>query len=167
MPSITIQGYKFEVPDAVLAKYDHFLAADAPESLRSTVRQTLSENLRNNFAGSVRKALNGAETIPDDALAGLQAEFAAYAEKYEFGVRTAGEARQKLDPITREMLKLAKEDFTKAYFAKYGEKPEKDLVSERVEELVDKKREDYMKRAKAILRQREQVATDTLESLGL
>lgn len=167
MPYITIQGYKFEVPDAVLDKYDHFLAPEAPEGLRSTVRQTLSENLRNNFAGSVRKALNGAETLTDEQVNGLQGEFTQYANKYEFGVRTAGEARQKLDPITREMLKLAKEDFTKAYFAKYGEKPEKDLVSERVEELVDKKRDDYMKRAKAILRQRDQVATDTLESLGL
>jgi predicted nuclease with TOPRIM domain len=167
MPSITIQGYKFEVPDAVLAKYDHFLVPDAPEGLRSTVRQTLSENLRNNFAGSVRKALNGAESIPDEQLNGLQAEFAAYAEKYEFGVRTAGEARQKLDPVTKEMFKLAKEDITKAYFAKYGTKIEKDLLLERTDQLVDKERESYMKRAKAILRQREQVATDTLESLGL
>jgi predicted nuclease with TOPRIM domain len=164
--ALTIQGYKFEVPEGVLAKFQPGYTL-ASEGEAHALKQTLAENLRNNFAAAVKKELNGAESLSEEQVAKLQSEFADYATKYEFGIRQAGEARQRLDPLTREMLRLAKDDFSKAYFTKFGEKADKEMVAERGEELMDKRRDDYMKRAKAILRQREQTSTDTLEALGL
>ena len=166
MTAITIQGYKFEVPDGAIANIAVGYTL-TEEGEANALRQTKLENLRNNFAPKIKAALNGAESLPADKESALQAEFNDYAMAYKFGVRAAGGPRQKLDPVTREMVKLAKEDFSKAYYAKYGEKADKELVAERSEELLDKRREDYLKRARAILRQREAVATDTLESLGL
>jgi hypothetical protein len=166
MTAITIQGYKFEVPEGAIASIVVGYTLQEEGEVHA-LRQTKLENLRNNFAAKVKAKLNGAETIPDDDLAALQSEFGEYAVAYKFGLRAPGEARQKLDPVTREMLKLAKDDFAKAYYAKYGEKADKELVAARGEELMDKRRDDYQKRARAILRQREQIATDTLETLGL
>src|SRR5207237_1100368 len=101
----------------------------------------------------------------------LQSEFNEYAEKYQFGVRAAGGGggRRAGDPVEREMLKLARADVTRAYMAKFGEKPNKDWVSEKADELMEKRHDDLAKRAKAILRQREQVADQdaTAQALGL
>lgn len=164
--SITIQGYKFDVPEGAIAKFAvGYVIADEGEA--SALRQTKLENLRNNFAPKVKVALNGSDTLSDEQIATLQGDFNAYAHDYKFNVRGSGEGRVRVDPLTREMLTLAKDDFRKAYLAKFNEKPEADLVTERAGELIEKRRDDYMKRAKAIMKQRETAATDTLESLGL
>jgi len=165
MTAITVQGYKFEVPAAVIdGIVVGYVLADEGEV--HALRQTKLENLRNNFAPKVKAAYNGDETLSDEKVAALQSEFNTYAEGYKFGIRTGG-PRARLDPLTREMLNLAKDDIRRAYLAKYDEKPETDRVNELAEELIDKRRDDYMKRANAIIRQRHAAGTGTLEDLGL
>jgi hypothetical protein len=166
MSAITIQGYKFEVPEGALANIAvGYTLQDEGEA--AALRQTKVENLRNNFATKVKAAMNGSTELAPEALSELQSAFATYATEYKFGVRAAGEPKQKLDPITREMLKLAKSDFIAAYKAKYDETPDKDLVNERAEQLLEKRRDDLMKRARAILKQRESAGNETLEAVGL
>src|SRR5438105_3071740 len=98
MTDITIQGHKFEVPEGVLAKYAIGYTIST-EGEASTMRQTLCENLRNNFAGKVKsKGENGSE-LTEEQIAELQREFVTYAEKYEFGVRSVGGPRTVRDPV--------------------------------------------------------------------
>lgn len=166
MTAITIQGYKFEVPPAVIDPIVvGYTLADEGEA--HALRQTKLENLRNNFAAAVKKEMNGGDTLTPEAEAKLHAAFTEYATQYRFGVRTAGEPRARLDPLTKEMLNLAKADFVNAYFAKYKEKPTKENAAEMAEALMNRRHDDYAKRARAIIRQRESAATDTLESLGM
>lgn len=166
MPHITVQGHKFEVPEGLVAKYAvGYTIADEGEA--HALRQTFLENLRNNFAGKVKTALGEAEQLSDEQQSALQNEFASYANEYKFGVRTGGGGAPKRDPVEREMLKLAKDDIAKAYYAKYGEKADKDMLAEKAEELIGLKHDDYAKRARAILRQRESAGNETLASLGI
>lgn len=167
MPSLTIQGAQFTVPDAVVAKYDHFLTSDAPEGLRHTVRQTLLENLRNNFAGKVKEALDGTEELPAEKVTELQTAFDEYANGYEFGIRSAGGGgAPKKDPVEREMHKLAREDLKVRYKASKNETAPKDWLDEMTPVLVEKDHDGYAKRARAIMRQRT-AGTDALAELGL
>lgn len=166
MPHITIQGHQFEVPDHVVNSIAVGYTLQE-EGEAHALRQTKLENLRNNFAGKVKTALNGAEELSSDQLSDLQTEFNTYAEGYKFGIRQAGTGTVRRDPVEREMLRLAKDDIAKAYFAKYGEKADKDMLSEKAEQLIEIKHDDYAKRARAIMRQREQTGTETLESLGI
>lgn len=157
--SLTINGEKFEVPDAVLAKYDSYLTPEAPEGLRASIRQTLVENLRNNFASKVKNALNGDDDagIPAEAKAALDAEFATYADKYEFGVRTGGGGggRTPADPVEREMSKLAKDELVIVYIDKYDEKPPKDWpTAELIETYIGRRHDDLAQRARAIVNAR-------------
>ena len=100
-PTITIQGMSFAVP----TPYAEGHVLNAAEA--STLNQVLSENLRNNFAGTVKKAVEAASTnghALDEAA--LQASFAEYAASYEFHGRRAGRAT--VDPVTRAAQSLAK-----------------------------------------------------------
>jgi hypothetical protein len=168
MTSLTIQGQLFEVPDAAIANIIVGYQLQEEGEVHA-LRQTKLENLRNNFAPKVKSALDGAESISPDTLTALQAEFAKYALEYKFGVRTAGAPRTRMDEITKEMYNLAKADFREAYFAVIGEKPEKDLVEERAEELMEKRHDDLHRRATAILRQKHAGGDKkaTLEALGM
>jgi hypothetical protein len=167
MPNITIAGHQFEVPEGVLAKYDNFMHPDAPDGLRHTVRQIITENLRNNFAKKVKDKANGGKLAPD-AHAALQTEFNTYADKYEMGVRSAGSAvRVVRDPLEKEMQALAKTAIQKAYFAKHGEKVGKEQLAAAVENLLSAKHDEYEKKARAILKQRESVGTEDLAAAGL
>jgi hypothetical protein len=142
---ITIQGHTFVAP--VRYAEGHTLTANEAGALN----QTYHENLRNNFASSVRKALeehygtkgeDGKVSIPDDAelndeqLAAVQAEFDAYAQAYEFGARRAGGARQSTDPVEREAINLAKTAIREA-LRKQGKKAEADAVAAAAKQLVD------------------------------
>lgn len=158
--TLTINGARFEVPDAVLGRYDSFLVSDAPEGLRNTIHQTILENLRNNFAKKVKDALNGGEELSPEKHAELSTEFATYAEKYEFGVRGSGGGRVVRDPLEREMFRLAKDDLTAKYSAKYGQKPDKDWLESTVPAFVEKYNDQLTKRARAVLRAK-QAATET------
>jgi septin family protein len=161
---VTIAGHQFTVPEGVLARYQIGTTLTT-EGEVSTIRQTLTENLRNNFASKVKNAANGGE-LTDEQLGALQNEFNEYAEKYQFGVRQAGAPRVVRDPIEREARKLAADNIKKAYFTKYGEKIDKDQLAEAVDKLLAAKHDDYFKRARAIVRQREQTGLDDLEAAG-
>lgn len=112
--SITIQGMEFEVD----WPYQEGHTCTPGEA--SALNQTRAENLRNNFAGNIKKAMEDyrkANGMAEDAEVpvanldqdALQNAFDAYAAKYEFGVRTAGGIRTPLDPVTREAHRIALE----------------------------------------------------------
>ena len=147
MTSLTIQGEKFEVPDAGLAKYDHFLTPEAPEGLRNTVRQTLLENLRNNFAGKVKEGLNGGDELDPVKREELQGAFEQYAHSYEFGLRSIGSIRR-TDPFEKQMYKLAKAVLSTRYKAVHKEAPPKDWLEEMVPQLIEKDYEGYAARVR-------------------
>lgn len=160
---ITIAGHRFEInaPPFVAG------AIELTEGMAHTLNQTRAENLRNNFASRVKNTLNGAEDLTEDQKASLQTAFDAYADKYEFGVRQPGTGRKPADPIEKEMMALAKSDFEKAFFAKFGDKPLKEQTAENVDKLLDLKGDSYRKRALAIMKQREAAGDADLAALGL
>jgi len=166
---LSILGAKFEVPDGVLAKYDHYLTPEAPEGLRHTIRQTIIENLGNNFRKRVADALNGGDVMPEDKFNEIQGQLTEYADKYEFGIRAPGTPRS-TDPIEREMIKLSKSDLTMRYKGKYNEAPPKDWLDEKVPEYMEALHDDLVKRARAIVRARQDAATknpEVFSAMGL
>lgn len=117
---ITVAGLTFTA-DAPY-KEGHPLTAGEAVALN----QTYSENLRNNFAGRVKKAQTAALTdaiaawtaagkegpapteapLSDKAIAALRSEWDEYVSTYEFNGRRV--ARQQGDPIDREARKMAR-----------------------------------------------------------
>lgn len=91
--TITIQGSQFNVP----APFSEGYTLNAAEA--SAMNQLFAENVRNNFAGKMKKAEEKKETVPG------QAELDKYCEEYKFGNRAPGQP--KLDPVTSEAYKLA------------------------------------------------------------
>jgi hypothetical protein len=138
MSNLTIAGHQFQVPDALLTKYNVGYTLTT-EGEAHALQQTFTENLRNNFAGKVKAKLgdNGnTELTPEDQQA-LQAEFDTYAAKYEFGVRQPGAGpRTVKDPVEREVRKMAGGAIGERYKAKYNEKPSKEWLDEKVTELL-------------------------------
>jgi len=142
---ITIQGYTFTAP--LRYSEGHTLSANEAGALN----QTYHENLRNNFASSVKKRVeelygvkdaDGKVSVPEDAelteeqLAELQAEFSTYAQAYEFGARRSGGARTPSDPVEREALNLAKMAIRQALKAQ-NKKAEPDAIAAAAKQLVD------------------------------
>src|SRR6266567_643540 len=166
MPNLTIQGHKFEVPDAVIARYAvGYTLQDEGEA--HALRQTALENIRNNCAARVKKALkdaNGAEELTPEQVAALQTEVEAYAASYKFGERKAGGPRgpRIVDPTEREMNKLAREDITAAFFAKHGEKLKGEQLTDAAAKLLEAKHDDYARRARRALADREKAGLETL-----
>jgi hypothetical protein len=75
------------------------------------VNQTLHENLRNNFASSIKKfmekaGVRDATELSAEQRAEIQEKFDSYAEAYEFGVRTGGTGRP-VDPVEAQALEMA------------------------------------------------------------
>jgi hypothetical protein len=111
---ITIQGLPFSVDLPYKAG-----AVTLSEGEANALNQTRAENLRNNFAPKVRKAIeeyrktnNLAENaeVPVTALDhdALIAEFEAYAKDYEFSTRAGGGgSRVPTDPVGREAYRIA------------------------------------------------------------
>lgn len=111
---ITVQGLTFSAPQPYNAG-----AIELTEGEASALNQTFAENLRNNFASTIRSKLadyRKANNLPEDAEVGvdvldkseLDSEFAKYAGEYEFGVRrTASGVRMPTDPVEREAYKIA------------------------------------------------------------
>lgn len=98
---ITIAGAVFSVPNPY--ESGHQITAGEADALN----QVLHENIRNNLA---KKAKDGTLT---------QAEVDAYADHYEFGVRTGGGATR--DPVRSRAMDIAR-DKVKAGLAKAGKK---------------------------------------------
>lgn len=111
---ITIQGLAFEV-DRPYAAGAHTLTAGEANALN----QTRAENLRNNFASVVKKAMadyRKANNMAEDAEVAvsnldhdaLKAEFETYVKEYEFSERAGGGGpRTPKDPVEREANRIA------------------------------------------------------------
>jgi len=105
--TISIGDVTFPVP----TPYTEGHTCNAVEA--SVLNQTLSQNLRNNFAPHVKKAQDTAAANGQDLdLEALREKFASYAEQYVFSERRAG--RGPIDPVEREALKMAKESIRAA-----------------------------------------------------
>lgn len=163
MSQITIQGYTFVVPEGVLAKFAVGTTHTLDEGTASTLQQVTCENLRNNFAAKVKKVANGSD-LTDEQLKTLQSEFETYAGSYTFGVRTRGE-RTIVDPVEKEARKLASADLAAAYKARHNEKLDKERLAAGVDKIMSVKGDDYMKRARAIIRERNKVAENVLDEV--
>lgn len=157
MPNLTIAGHVFDVSDDPRI----VPGATMTEGHVHTLQQTRRENIRNNFAMRVKNL--GDEPSAAD-LEKLQSDLNEYAEKYEFGVRQAGSGRRVVDPVEKEMLRLAKEAIATAYFAKNGERITGAALTEAAEKLLEARGEDYAKRAKRAIREREQAAEAILQA---
>lgn len=96
--AITIQGKSFSIP----APYAEGHVLNANEA--GAVNQLFAENIRNNFAGLMKKAEDKRKEDGTTALL-TQADLDKYAETYKFGVRSGSGPR--LDPVEREMRKMA------------------------------------------------------------
>lgn len=140
---ITVAGVILSVPQPFTE--GHVLRANEA----AVLNQTYAENLRNNFAGTVKKAKEG-EAEPDTAA--LQAALDEYINTYDFGVRRVGTRTVPLDPVHREALRLAGEA-VKAALHKKGMSI-KEIGKERFDELANQllsDRPELMERAKQII----------------
>lgn len=110
----TVQGLTFSMPQPFVAG-----PIELTEGEASALNQTLAENLRNNFAAKIRAKIEDyrkTNNIPEDQEVGvdvldkdtLDTEFAAYANEYEFGVRSGGSGpRAPADPVGKEAHRIA------------------------------------------------------------
>lgn len=96
---IMIQGLKFTATTPYEAGHQ------LTEVEAKVLNQTRLENLRNNFASTVKAANEGGEGAPtaDD----LPRLFAEYDGKYTFAMPSTGGGARKLDPVEREARALA------------------------------------------------------------
>jgi hypothetical protein len=144
--NITIQGLEFEVPRPYAAGTRELTAGEA-----HALNQTMAENLRNNFASTVKSAMDAyrkANSLADDAEVpvanldhdALQAELDKYAGEYKFREGGGGGVRGPSDPIEREAIAIA----TAKVKAKLSEKGiklnsvSKDKMAELVQAVIVK-----------------------------
>lgn len=160
---VTIQGYQFEVaPDPAVA------SASIPDEWKQTLQQTRIENIRNNMAARIKKLMNGSEQLTDEQLSQVKSDVDKYASEYQFGVRArGGSGTRTVDPVEREVVKLAKEDIAAAYFAKHGERLKGEQLNEYVEKLLSIKRDDYVKRARRNIADRQRAGDEALAQAGV
>lgn len=145
---ITIQGKQFQAPSPFAA--GHVLT----EVEAAVLNQTFHENLRNNFAGKMKKAQE------DNQAELTQTDFDAYAAAYKFGVRQPGVTRE-TDPVRSEAKKLARDQITIALKAK-GFKI-KELPEGKMDQLIDEalvKHPKFLEQAKGIIDARKAAISD-------
>ena len=131
---ITIAGQTFIVPRPY--SEGHQLLANEAAALN----QVFGENLRNNFASTVKSAIE-AGTFDLDA---LQDALSDYAHTYEFGVRKArepGAPKAPKDPVEAEAMSIAKDKVKAAIKAKGGSP--KDYSAAEISELASQVLEKY------------------------
>lgn len=149
---VTIQSTQFTIPAPYLA--GHTLT----EVEAGVLNQTYAENIRNNFAAKIKKAIEDKTPVPD------QAALDAYAAAYQFGVRPSGGPRVVRDPVESEARRMASKALNDALKAK-GIKV-KDMSDEQYEDLLAKALDKYPKfreQAKVIVAAR----NATVEGLDL
>lgn len=168
--SITIQGLEFEVMQPY--QKGHVVT----EGEAAALNQTLAENLRNNFAPTIRKAIadyrktNGlAEDaeVPVSQLDRdeLQTHLDKYAEEYEFGVGRAGGVRTPRDPVEREAYRIATEKLRAALSAKSVKLSS--VSKEKMDELVKGIITKYPAITEEAKRRVSSAADIALEGLGI
>jgi hypothetical protein len=122
--TITIQGLPFEVDRPYVAGSHELTAGEA-----HALNQTRAENLRNNFASVVRKAMDEyrkANSLAEDAEVpvteldkeALDEAFANYVSEYEFALGGGGGPRTPVDPVLREAQSIALKKVKEALSAK-------------------------------------------------
>lgn len=135
------------------------------EKEAGVLNQTLAENLRNNFAGAVKAAVEKAGSIGKVDVAKLQQEFDTYMTSYSFGVRTGGGGFRG-DPVATEARKAALE-LVKGHFKKKGIKlsgegaPSKETWNAAIEKVLAK-RPDLLETAKKVVKLRQETAGGSL-----
>lgn len=142
--SLTIQNIAFECA----APYSEGHVMTKAEA--AVLNQTRAENLRNNFAGVIRKKMDELSKeepprteLSEEELSSLAEQFSAYEDSYEFqGKRTA---RAPVDPVKREANRIAKDAITAALSAKGI--TVKQLVEGKMEELISQ----YLDRNPSVL----------------
>lgn len=110
LKTIQIAGVNFEAPFKYAA--GHVLTEVEAKALN----QTRFENLRNNFASTVKASVEGKEGAV--AQADLPAKFAEYEAAYDFATPGTGGVSRTLDPIEKEARALAVELVKQALKAK-------------------------------------------------
>ncbi len=161
---LTIQGYKFDVPPAGLQ-----VGEPKTQEEVNVLEQTRIENIRNNMAARIKKMLNGSPELTPEQQQQAAAEVQKYASEYKFGqrLRGSGSGPRIVDPVEREVVRLAKEDISSAYYAKHGERLKADQLNPVVEKLLEARRDEYVKRARRNLADKQRAGEDVLAQTGL
>lgn len=139
----------------------------------ATLNQTRIENLRNNFASTIKAKIAeiGKETPPREELSEeekseLQAQFAEYEASYEFqGKRST---RTPVDPVKREATKMAREAITAAL--KEKNLTPSQLVEGKMDELIGQyleKNPQVTEEAKRRVETVKSLAGDALDGIDL
>lgn len=150
---VTIQGHGFKVPQPFAD--GHTCNANQAAALN----QLLTENVRNNFAGRIKKAEEAGAAVP------TQEELDTYIAGYEFGVRSGGGGSS--DPVSKEAMNIARDLVKNAIAKKEGVKLS-DVSAAEITKLAKgvldgEKGEAIRKKAAKIVKDREALASDELD----
>lgn len=148
--TITVAGLTFAAPSPYSA--GHVLT----ETEANVLNQTFAENLRNNFAPKVKKAVEdaGEAGLSETAREALMAEFATYATEYTFGTSGGPRgARGPVDPVAVVGTDLAKADVM-AQMNKRGLKFPKAKIAELAKALFEKREDHYRAEAEKAMKKR-------------
>lgn len=158
---ITIAGHAFHAP--IRYAEGHELTAGEASQLN----QVLHENLRNNFAKSVKDAIEAGAFDH----AAFQHKFSEYADAYEMGVRTGGGGGSR-DPIMTAAMNIARE-IIKTALKKKGKKVsdiDPKAINEAAKTLISKgdaRSEEIMSQARArVEATKEAAGEDLLDLVG-
>lgn len=156
MEQITIAGKIFNAP----IRYEEGHELSAGEA--SALNQTYHENLRNNFAKRVKEA-DEAGAFDEAA---MQTEFDAYAEQYQFGVRSAGGGVSR-DPVMQAAMNMAKTQIRAAVKKKYGKVTvDAAVITEKAKQLLaSPKGQPIMELARQRVAEEQSAAADDLSDL--
>lgn len=133
---ITVQ----KTPFSVIAPYAEGHALTETEA--NVLNQTLAENIRNNFAATVKKAVEEAGGDPSAInVKDLQKQLDAYTAEYKFGVRRAGGGGSRvMDPVEKKSMEIARSkvrEFIKSKSIKVSTVPAA-KITELAKELIEK-----------------------------
>ena len=163
MEQITIAGKQFTAP----LRYEEGHELNANEA--AALNQTYHENLRNNFAGRVKEAVESGAFDQTE----MQKTFNEYAEAYQFGQRIGGGVTR--DPVMSEAMRMAKvkvrDKLAKAirtpghkYFGKKLSSFEASAISEAAKKLIDRD-ERIVELARMRVKELQEAASSDLEDL--
>ena len=156
---VRIQGVDFVIPQPYTKGHQ------VTENEANALNQLTAENVRNNFASTVKKAKEAAAAPGGKPieLSALQGALDEYIKSYEIGIRRAGGGTT-ANPVAQEAMQIARE-LVKKQWNKAGNAL-KDLdgkdLTRMAKELLEK-HPQVREHARGIVRQREEAA----EALGI